>query len=220
MRRDRRTEFRGAGETLPFAQAATDADCRVRLERTAAGQEGSTTLYFSFEGDVPTDAIEIAEQRLPGVVDVVTAGPASTLVEAHATDWFGSPIAEYGGILREAVAEPGETTLLVEVPRQADVRSFVERIRDVAPSLSLTAQRQLQRQDRTPSELSEQVQTALTDRQLEVVRTALAAGYFEWPREHDGSEVATRLDITQPTFNKHLRLAEQQTFELLFGEDD
>ncbi|MFC7078541.1 PAS domain S-box protein [Haloarcula halophila] len=213
-------EFRGAGETLPFAQAATDADCRVRLERTAAGQEGSTTLYFSFEGDVPTDAIEIAEQRLPGVVDVVTAGPASTLVEAHATDWFGSPIAEYGGILREAVAEPGETTLLVEVPRQADVRSFVERIRDVAPSLSLTAQRQLQRQDRTPSELSEQVQTALTDRQLEVVRTALAAGYFEWPREHDGSEVATRLDITQPTFNKHLRLAEQQTFELLFGEDD
>ncbi|WP_276414115.1 PAS domain S-box protein [Haloarcula halobia] len=213
-------EFRGEGEGLPFAQAATEADCRVRLERTAAGQEGSTSLYFNFEGDAPTDVVEIAEQRLPGPVDVVTDGSESTLVEAHATDWFGSPIAEYGGILREAVADPDETTILVEVPREADVRSFVERIRDVSPSLALTAQRQHQRQDRTPSELNEQVRTALTDRQLEVVRTALSAGYFEWPREHDGSEVATRLNITQPTFNKHLRLAEQQTFELLFGEGD
>ncbi|WP_284011371.1 PAS domain S-box protein [Haloarcula pelagica] len=213
-------EFRGEGGTLPFAQAAAEADCRVRLERTAAGQEGSTTLYFSFEGDVPTDVVDIAEQLLPGAVDVVTDGSESTLVEAQTTDWFGSPVAEYGGILREAVAEPGETTILVEVPQEAGVRSFVERIRDVAPSLALTAQRQHQRRDRTPSELNEQVQTALTDRQLEVVRTALSAGYFEWPREHDGSEVATRLDITQPTFNKHLRLAEQQTFELLFDESD
>ena len=57
---------------------------------------------------------------------------------------------------------------------------------------------------------------ALTDRQLEVLRTALSAGYFEWPRENDGSEVASRLDITQPTLNKHLRLAERKVFGLLF----
>jgi predicted DNA binding protein len=50
-----------------------------------------------------------------------------------------------------------------------------------------------------------------------VVETALSAGYFEWPRDHDSSEVASRLDITQPTFNKHLRTAERETFELLFG---
>ncbi|WP_324761098.1 PAS domain S-box protein [Haloarcula montana] len=213
-------EFRGPGDRLPFAQAAVAADCRVRLERTAADKEGPTSLYFSFEEDVPTDAVEIAERRLPGAVDVVTEGSLSTLVEAHARDWFGAPIAEYGGILREAVANPDETTILVEVPRQADVRSFVERFQEVAPSLELTAQRQHQRQDRLPSEISERVRTELTERQLEVVRTALSAGYFEWPREHDGSEVASRLEITQPTFNKHLRLAERKTFELLFGADD
>ncbi|MFC7116408.1 hypothetical protein ACFQH2_17665 [Natronoarchaeum sp. GCM10025703] len=32
--------------------------------------------------------------------------------------------------------------------------------------------------------------------------------------------MASRLDITQPTFNKHLRLAEKATFTLLFDADD
>jgi predicted DNA binding protein len=54
---------------------------------------------------------------------------------------------------------------------------------------------------------------------VEVVRTALSAGYFEWPRDNDGGEVADRLGITQPTFNKHLRIAERETFGLLFGDE-
>jgi predicted DNA binding protein len=110
--------------------------------------------------------------------------------------------------------------ILVEVPRQADVRSFVERLQGIAPSLELVAQRQHQRQEQTTAELSDQIRTELTDRQLEVLQTALSAGYFEWPREHDGEAVATRLDITQPTFNKHLRFAERKTFELLFDADE
>jgi predicted DNA binding protein len=106
----------------------------------------------------------------------------------------------------------------VEVPQQADVRSFVERLETIAPSLELVARRQHRRQDRTPTELSDEVRSELTDRQFEVLQTALSAGYFEWPRENDGSEVADRLDITQPTLNKHLRLAEKQTFTLLFDD--
>jgi DNA-binding CsgD family transcriptional regulator len=213
-------EFRGSGEDLPFARAAAAADCRVRHERTAARQGGPVSVYFTFEGEVPDDAPDVASRTLRGSVDVVAEEESSTLVEARTDDWFGAPIAEYGGVLREASAEPGETTMLVEVPRQADVRSFVERLREVAPSLELVARRQHQRQDRTPAELGDRVREALTDRQFEVVRTALSAGYFEWPREHDGSEVAARLDITQPTFNKHLRLAERKTFGLLFSADE
>jgi PAS domain S-box-containing protein len=213
-------EFRGTGEALSFARAADAADCRVALERTVVRQDGSASVYFSFEGDVPEDAAEVASRTLPGAVDVVTERSSSTLVEASTDDWFGAPLAEYGGVLREASAEPGETTVLVEVPTQADVRSFVERLREVAPSLELVARRQHRRRDRTPAELSDRVRAELTDRQFEVVETALSAGYFEWPREHDGGEVAARLDITQPTFNKHLRIAERKTFELLFGADE
>jgi len=209
-------EFSGSGEALSFARAASAADCRVRLERTAARQDGPVSVYYSFEGDVPDDATEIASRRLPGSIDVVAEESSSTLVEAQSDDWFGAPLAEYGGVLREASAEPGETTVRVEVPREADVRSFVERLQEIAPSLELVAQRQHRRRDRTPAEISDQVRAELTDRQFEVVQTALSAGYFEWPREHDGSEVAAQLDITQPTFNKHLRLAQRKTFGLLF----
>ncbi len=212
-------EFQGSGEALPFARAAAAADCRVRLERTASRQDGPVSVYFSFEGDVPEDTPAVARRELPGSVEVVAEEPSSTLVEVRTDDWFGAPLAEYGGVLREAAAESGETTVTVEVPTEADVRSFVERLQSVAPSLELVARRQHSRQERTPAELGDQVQAELTDRQLEVLRTALSAGYFEWPRENDGSEVATRLDITQPTLNKHLRLAERKIFTLLFDPD-
>jgi hypothetical protein len=68
-----------------------------------------------------TNVVQIARQTLSGSVDVVTED-SSLLVEVRTDDWFGSPLAEYGGVLREASAEPDETMILVEVPRQADVR--------------------------------------------------------------------------------------------------
>jgi len=212
-------EFRGPGEALSVARAANEADCRVRHERTVARQDGSVSVYFSFEDGVPDDAPAVADRTLPGSVEVVNEQADSVLVESRTDDWFGAPMAEYGGVLRETAAEPGETTVTVEVPQQADVRSFVERLRDIAPSLDLVARRQHRRRERSPAELSDWLQSELTDRQFEVLRTALSEGYFEWPREHDGSEVADRLDITQPTFNKHLRIAERKTFGLLFDDD-
>ncbi|ELZ20549.1 bacterio-opsin activator-like transcription regulator [Halosimplex carlsbadense 2-9-1] len=212
-------EFAGPGDALPFARAAGAADCPVSLERTVSRGDGSVSVYYGFEGDVPDDAPAIARRTLPGSVDVVAEEASSTLVETRAEEWFGAPLAEYGGVLRAATADPDEATVVVEVPRQADVRSFVERLAEIAPSLELTARRQHRQRDRTPAELADRAREDLTDRQFEVLRTALSAGYFQWPRENDGSEVADRLDITQPTFNKHLRIAEREVFGLLFGAD-
>ena len=208
-------EFRGPGERLPFARAADAAGCRVTLQRTVARQDGPVSLFFRFEGDVPDDAPAVARRTLPGGVDIV-AGTDTTLVEARTDEWFGAPLAAHGGMLREASAGPDTATITVEVPRETDVRSFVGRLQRVAPSLDLVAKRQHGERQRSPTELGDSLRERLTDRQLEALRTALSAGYFEWPREHDGSEVARRLDITQPTFNKHLRIAERETFDLLF----
>ncbi|WP_323675920.1 PAS domain S-box protein [Halorubellus sp. PRR65] len=212
-------EFTGRGDALSFARAARVADCRVTLERTAARQDGAVSVYYSFDRGVPDDVADIASGELDGAVTVVAAESTSTLVEVRADDWFGSPLAEYGGVLRTATADPAETTVVVEVPQQADVRSFVERLQAIAPSLELVARRQHNQETVTPAELGERVREELTDRQFEVLQTALAAGYFEWPRDNDGNAVADRLDITQPTLNKHLRLAEKQIFTLLLDDD-
>jgi predicted DNA binding protein len=91
---------------------------------------------------------------------------------------------------------------------------------DEFPALELTAQRQHQETETTPGELHRRIERRLTDRQYEAIETAHAMGYFEWPRESSGEEVAETLDITQPTINKHLRLGERKVFDLILGDGD
>jgi predicted DNA binding protein len=50
----------------------------------------------------------------------------------------------------------------------------------------------------------------LTQRQREVVTTALTEGYYAWPREIDTQELAALLDINRTTLHEHLRKAERK----------
>ncbi|WP_313690401.1 helix-turn-helix domain-containing protein [Halobellus marinus] len=56
----------------------------------------------------------------------------------------------------------------------------------------------------------------MTERQQEAARTAYFSGFFDWPREHSGEEVASMMDISQTTFTQHLRAAEKKLFAALF----
>lgn len=62
------------------------------------------------------------------------------------------------------------------------------------------------------------VDDRFTEKQRQALRTAYLSGYFEWPRASTGEEVADALDITQPTFNRHLRTTERKLFSALFDE--
>lgn len=53
----------------------------------------------------------------------------------------------------------------------------------------------------------------LTDRQLEVLRTAYDMGYFERPRQANATEIADALDITPSTFGEHLAAVQSKLFE-------
>lgn len=48
----------------------------------------------------------------------------------------------------------------------------------------------------------------LTSAQREVLRTAVAAGYYEFPRETSPTELAEELDLAKSTLLEHLRKAE------------
>lgn len=50
----------------------------------------------------------------------------------------------------------------------------------------------------------------LTERQLEALRTAYEAGYFERPRRANATEVAEKLDISRSTFAEHLAAAQRK----------
>jgi len=56
-------------------------------------------------------------------------------------------------------------------------------------------------------------ETVLTDRQREVVATAIELGYYDVPRGATVSDVATELDITDSTVSAHLRKAESTVMQ-------
>ena len=59
--------------------------------------------------------------------------------------------------------------------------------------------------------------SALTDRQLEVFRTAVESGYYEIPRRATHKEIADSLGCAPSTIDEHLRKAESRVLQSLVG---
>lgn len=60
----------------------------------------------------------------------------------------------------------------------------------------------------------------LTERQRDVVVSALRAGYYEWPREVKSEELAAELGISRATLHEHLRKAERTLLSDALRLDD
>jgi PAS domain S-box-containing protein len=191
-------------------------DSAVELDRTIRREDGTISAYYAVEGATADAAVETLSAQ-PDVVDVRVVSDRDTgcVLEVTRARWFGSTFAKHGGVVREARSDGTDGRVLVEVPTEADVRTLVETFRGEHPGVELTAKRERTRASRSVQELQHTLEERLTDRQQEALETAFTAGYFEWPRDSGGQEIAAMLDITQPTFNKHLRLAERKTFSLL-----
>ncbi len=90
--------------------------------------------------------------------------------------------------------------------RVFDVLTFSrEDVRDIVEDLETLGRARVEKLSRVPDRPA-----GLSKRQLEAVETALEAGYYDWPRGADAEAVATRLDVTHPTFLEHLRKAEKK----------
>ncbi len=59
---------------------------------------------------------------------------------------------------------------------------------------------------------------ALTPRQRQALRTAIDAGYYEWPRDVTAGDLAAALNVSKPTLLEHLRKAEAKVLNT-FADD-
>ncbi|MFC7166236.1 helix-turn-helix domain-containing protein [Halospeciosus flavus] len=108
--------------------------------------------------------------------------------------------------------------MTVRLPQDVEVRQVVETIHERYPQAEAVARRQVSEEE-DPSEQIQRVWTdELTDRQRTVVETAYFSGFFEWPRDTTGGEVAESLGISTPTFSEHLRSAEKKLFAGILDE--
>ncbi|MFB6080155.1 MAG: PAS domain S-box protein [Haloferacaceae archaeon] len=217
-------EFDVPDEGLRPVRLAAATDAAVTLERTVRRSGGSVGAFYAVEGAAPERVVDAA--RTDGGVEEVTLvsadeADATCLVEVVTPSWFGTRFVDHGAVVRTATADgDGDGgRLVVEAPRAADVRALVDGFRDRYPEVDLVAQRTRERAVQSLLELQDLLGDRLTRRQREALETAYSAGYFEWPRESTGEEVAALLGVTQPTFNKHLRTAERKTFSMLLDRE-
>ena len=124
-------------------------------------------------------------------------------------------LATHGWSTESVTLANGDGYLTVRLPAGDSVREVVETVAERVPDVELLARRQ--RHASLPREYSQASQVdELTDRQRMVLETAHAAGYFEWPRDSSGEEVADTLGISPPTFHQHLRVGQQKLMDALF----
>jgi predicted DNA binding protein len=205
-----------------FVAASAEAACRVTLEHLVHRSDGSLLEFFAVDGTDPRRVVELAEEAadIPearvvgdgldgGVVQFVVSGPCVT-----------GTLADAGALARTVTASEGTGRVVADVPAHSDVRSVVETFRARHPGSELLASRRGERSIpvRTDLGLRETLAGRLTDRQLEVLRTAYLEGYFEWPRASTAEECADAVGISQPTFSQHMRGVQRAVAERLFEE--
>ncbi|WP_135364929.1 bacterio-opsin activator domain-containing protein [Halosimplex halophilum] len=221
---DRVTELRLAvdDDRHFFSALSAALDCEVAFEGATVQADETFRYYLTVAGADPDDVLGFAD-GFAGVESarVVSVGPdGECLLEAtlDAGSAFGV-VASHGGAVRSASATGGSCEIVAELPVAADVRAVVEALREAFDGIEVRAQRDRERAgtDSVPSGTS--LDADLTERQRTALETAYYAGFFEWPRESTGEEVAESLGVSAPTFHRHLRVAERKLLAARFGDE-
>ncbi|MFC4543219.1 bacterio-opsin activator domain-containing protein [Halosolutus amylolyticus] len=197
-------------------QLARDANARVRYDGLVAASDDETQLFVTVTGASPPtieaildDLVSVTDHRCISSVDgdhrfeIRAKGPV-----------VAAKLVRHGGSPQSIVAVPGGAEVVVEVPLETDVREFVEMLGEQFPTVELVSRQDVERSTNTERELVD----SLSDRQQEVLNAAYFGGFFEWPRESTGEEIAEMLGVSQPTVNRHLRLGQKALLRRLFGD--
>ncbi len=217
-------EFSATDESIPLVRVARETGATLAVDTVVPRSDGRLRGYFTTRGVPAADVLELepslplAELRL--VAERDEDGESTCHFEAtlHEESLAGT-VVEHGARLRDARATGGSATVEIELAADADVREFVEMFRTRYPGSELVAQHSDERDYRTAAEFYAAVTDELTPRQLEAIQTAYFSGFFERPRPRTGGEIADAMDISQPTFNAHLRTAQRKLCRRLFETD-
>lgn len=214
-----RVEFALTSEEYPFVGVARAGGAAV-LEEILPRGDGAYAEFFLVSDIAPDDVAAIAGER--GVeADVVTRYDDGGIVELVVDD--GCPavhLAEQGVFPRDVYGdcESSAGRIVAEIPTDLDAGTTVERFLEEHPDADLVSKRD----DRTATPtlngraFQRLLEERLSRRQRQAIAHAHEAGYYEWPRRTTADELADDLDVSAPTFHKHLRRAEGKLVAALF----
>ncbi|ELZ09475.1 PAS domain S-box [Halovivax asiaticus JCM 14624] len=124
-----------------------------------------------------------------------------------------SVVAANGGYVDDVQLVDGDLFTRVHLPPGADVSRLIAGLRDNYPGIEPVTRRQKTKRRLTEDDVSSVLESALTERQLAALKAGYYAGFFEWPRDSSGEDVAETLDISPATFHQHVRTAERKILD-------
>jgi predicted DNA binding protein/PAS domain-containing protein len=127
-----------------------------------------------------------------------------------------SAAANNGGYVSNVTITGAATTMTVHIAADQDVSAAIDRITRVQPEIEMLRRHQTMRPDRSLDRILQTPPDSLTDRQRAALEAAYFMGYFGWPRQHSGPEVADTLGVSSSTFHQHLRKAERKLLDAVF----
>lgn len=208
-------ELRIDGANALLSRVASAFGEPLHVEGTVPQGDGRSLVYFTTEGDDSgvTGSVNGVES-----IRRMSEGPNGRIEASVSEGTVADRLSALGGVMRRMAAGPEHVDMTVTFPRPVDVRRIIEHLEDQYGHVELVSRRDRNGggHSATPGGLSNE----LTDRQREAVETAYLGGYFDWPRASTGEEIATAMEITQPTFNRHLRTAERKLLRPIFGDTD
>jgi HTH-type transcriptional regulator, bacterioopsin transcriptional activator and related proteins len=210
-------EFDIEDSSVVFVDIAERLDCHVEFTGVVSKHDATVTAFFTVD-DAPSDDVCGLASRSLEVVDIerVSSRNDSALFAVTLTDSsFVGTLLDYGAIPETFTVGPLPGSVGVRLSTDADVRTFVEVLQKRFPALELRSRRHRERPV-VSGDIDTALAETLTDRQREVLETAYYSGFFDSPRKSTGEEVGRSLDISQPTFQHHLRTAERKLLRRLF----
>ncbi|MXR52165.1 GAF domain-containing protein [Halovenus sp. WSH3] len=210
-------EFSISDQELLFSRLSAATDCVLESAGTDYSPDGSIRLYLTARGVDADELVSIAEDDVAvQTVTCIVDNEEECLLELTVEDSLLATLTEYGAAPREVTAEHGTARFIVELPYEAEARDLFELVEDQYPSTELLGYHERERPVETRQEFRASLSERFTDRQETALRTAYLGGFFDWPREVDGNELAEAMDISRPTYHQHLRSAQKKVFEELF----
>ncbi|MFD1565514.1 bacterio-opsin activator domain-containing protein [Haloarchaeobius amylolyticus] len=192
--------------------SGTDA---VTLEGVVDRGEDGIVLFVTAPATAEFASLETAWASID-TLSVVSEGDDETLFEVTVPSTpFLDVLRSYDVVIRMATAQDGTSTVVLEVPQRVETRSLVEAISEEYSETELVAKREtttMQSARQFDTHLAER----LTDKQFEALQAAHYSGFFEWPRESTGEDLAAALDVSPPTYHYHLRAAERKLVTMAF----
>ena len=210
--------YRSAMLGKPFVNVV-DIDTQAIVERVVPVGDTVHALYVRVTGANP-DQLARSIANVPTVTavrEVGTDGDQVTFEVRLEGDTIPGVVTAAGGYIHEMRLVGEDFRFTVLLPQEQRVRQLTDRLQALDPTCRLTAIRTTSMPTRGPSELRTSLEETLPPRQRTALELAYFGGYFEWPRQSTGEELAEQLDVSPSTFHYHLRHAQRRLLEITFN---